>query len=136
MRVFVKFTTVFLSLVLIYSASWFVTQKFLPPEQLKPKTMIDYTPLGSIKDFPEERMVIDKNFHNETKKLTFDSTESFKENLNKIKNKQQLENRVKRHEIQKHSTTTRSLKNILTSGHLQPNIFDVNDPISIYLGNK
>ena len=74
MRAFVKFSTVFLSLVLIYSATWFVTQKFAPPEQLKPRTMIDYTPLGSINDFPEERMAIEKNFHNETKNLTFNST--------------------------------------------------------------
>ena len=63
MRAFTKFSTVFLSLVLIYSATWFVAQKFSPPRQPKPKTMIDYTPLGSIKDIPEERMSIDRNFN-------------------------------------------------------------------------
>lgn len=135
MRAFVKFTTVFSSLVLIYSATWFVTQKFAPPEQFKSRTMIDYTPLGSIKDFPEERMAIEKSFHNETKKLAIESTEELKGSVNKIK-KQQAGNRAKRTEIQKNTTTTRPMTNIVTSDHLQPNIYDSNDPISMYLRNK
>jgi hypothetical protein len=135
MRSFVKFSTVFLSLVLIYSATWFVTQKFAPPEQLKPRTMIDYTPLGSIKDFPEERMAIEKNFHNETKNLTFNSTEGGKESSNKVKS-QQAGKKVKRQEVHKDLTVTRPITNIVSSGRSQPNMFDSDDPISMYLHGK
>ena len=135
MRAFVKFSTVFLSLVLIYSATWFVTQKFAPPEQLKPRTMIDYTPLGSIKDFPEERMAIENSFHNETKNLTFNSTEGGKESSNKVKS-QQAGKKVKRQEIHKDLTVTRPITNIVSSGRAQPNMFDSNDPISMYLHGK
>ena len=135
MRAFVKFSTVFLSLVLIYSATWFVTQKFAPPEQLKPRTMIDYTPLGSIKDFPEERMAIEKNFHNETKNLTFNSTEGGKESSNKVKS-QQAGKKVKRQEVHKDLTVTRPITNIASSGRSQPNMFDSDDPISMYLHGK
>jgi len=135
MRAFVKFSTVFFSLVLIYSATWFVTQKFAPPEQLKPRTMIDYTPLGSIKDFPEERMTIEKNFHNETKNLTFNSTEGGKESSNKVKS-QQAGKKVKRQEVQKDLTFTRPITNIVSSGRAQPNMFDSDDPISMYLHGK
>ena len=135
MRAFVKFSTVFLSLVLIYSATWFVTQKFAPPEQLKPRTMIDYTPLGSIKDFPEESMAIEKNFHNETKNLTFNSTEGGKESSNKVKS-QQAGKKVKRQEVHKDLTVTRPITNIVSSGRSQPNMFDSDDPISMYLHGK
>ena len=135
MRAFVKFSTVFLSLVLIYSATWFVTQKFAPPEQLKPRTMIEYTPLGSIKDFPEERMAIEKSFHNETKNLTFNSTEGGKESSNKVKS-QQVGKKVKRQEIHKDLTVSRPITNIVSSGRAQPNMFDSNDPISMYLHGK
>jgi hypothetical protein len=135
MRAFVKFSTVFLSLVLIYSATWFVTQKFAPPEQLKPRTMIDYTPLGSIKDFPEERMAIEKNFHNETKNLTFNSTEGGNESSNKVKS-QQAGKKVKRQEVHKDLTVTRPITNIVSSGRSQPNMFDSDDPISMYLHGK
>ena len=135
MRAFVKFSTVFLSLVLIYSATWFVTQKFAPPEQLKPRTMIDYTPLGSIKDFPEERMAIEKNFPKDSKNLTFNSTIGTMESSNKVKN-QQAGKRVKRQEVHKDLTVTRPMTNILNSDHSQPNMVDSNDPISMYLHGK
>ena len=135
MRAFVKFSTVFLSLILIYSATWFVTQQFAPPEHLKPKTMIDYTPLGSIKDFPEERMIVESGSHSEAKSINIEAADSFKSNSTKPKN-QQVGNRLKRHDAQKNSAASRPVSPIVSSDQSQQNIFDVGDPISRYLHNK
>ena len=135
MRAFTKFSTVFLSLVLIYSATWFVAQKFSPPGQPKPKTMIDYTPLGSIKDFPEERMSIDRNFNKDSNVVSLESTADLNNPSQKIKNKHN-KHAMKRSAINKAKTGIAPVTHLVTSDRSQDNILDMNDSISTYLHSK
>ena len=58
-RMLTKLATTSTSLVFIISATWLVSKKFDDPVEAKHQTVIDYTPLGSIRNYPEERLNLD-----------------------------------------------------------------------------
>ena len=58
-RMLTKLATTSTSLVFIISATWLVSKKFDDQVEAKHQTVIDYTPLGSIRNYPEERLNLD-----------------------------------------------------------------------------
>lgn len=58
-RMLTKLAATSTSLIFIISATWLVSKKFDDHVEAKHQTVIDYTPLGSIRNYPEERLNLD-----------------------------------------------------------------------------